>query len=221
VLEHLTCPDELLAGIRRTLGTHPAALYFEVPDGRYLLANGEPWDVIYDHPCHFSPPVLRHLFERNGFTVLRIATAFADQYLQVEAVPAAAPTPTAVAAEEVAAVAGLVDAFGQRVRRTITDARRHLDQLLTSGAAVALWGAGAKGVTYLNLVDPQGRIPVAVDLNPRKHGMHVPGTGTPILPPGHLRQAQPDVVLFTNPIYHGEIHEMLDQLEVPAKLDLV
>jgi hypothetical protein len=31
-----------------------------------------------------------------------------------------------------------------------------------------------------------------------------------ILPPEHLRDAQPDVVLFTNPIYHAEIHEMLD-----------
>jgi hypothetical protein len=203
------------------VGDDPAALYFEVPDGRYLLANGEPWDVIYDHPAHFSPPVLRHLFERNGFTVQGIATAFADQYLQVEAVPAAVPGPAAVAAEEVAAVADLVDAFGQRVQRTISDACRHLDELLTSGAAVALWGAGAKGVTYLNLIDPQGRIPVAVDLNPRKHGMHVPGTGTPILPPEHLRDAQPDVVLFTNPIYHAEIQDMLDQLDVTAKLDLI
>jgi SAM-dependent methyltransferase len=221
VLEHLTRPDELLAGIRRALGDHPAALYFEVPDGRYLLANGEPWDVIYDHPAHFSPPVLRHLFQRNGFRVVRLAAAFADQYLQVEAIPAATPVSAAIAAEEVAAVADLVDAFGVRVLGTVSDACRHLDELLTSGAAVALWGAGAKGVTYLNLIDPQGRIPFAVDLNPRKHGMYVPGTGTPILPPEHLRDARPDVVLFTNPIYHAEIQDLLDQLGVPATLELI
>jgi SAM-dependent methyltransferase len=193
VLEHLTRPDELLAGIRRALGDDAAALYFEVPDGRYLLAHGEPWDVIYDHPAHFTPPVLRHLFERNGFTVVRLAAAFAGQYLQVDAVPAATPAPAAIAAEEVAAVADPVGAFAERVDRTITDARRHLDELLGSGATVALWGVGAKGVTYLNLIDPAGRIPCAVDLNPRKHGMHVPGTGTPILPPDHLRDAHPDV----------------------------
>jgi SAM-dependent methyltransferase len=221
VLEHLARPDELLAGIRRTLGTQPAALYFEVPDGRYLLAHGEPWDVIYDHPAHFTPPVLRHLFQRNGFTVQRLAAAFADQYLQVEAVPAATPAPTAIAASEVAAVADQVDAFAERVGRTLADARRHLDELLGSGATVALWGAGAKGVTYLNLIDPHGRIPVAVDLNPRKHHRYVPGTGTPILPPAHLCDAPPDVVLFTNPIYHAEIHGMLDQLGIPAKLDLI
>jgi hypothetical protein len=152
---------------------------------------------------------------------VRLAAAFAGQYLQLEAVPAARAAPAAIAADEVAAVADLAGGFGERVARTITDARRHLDQLLGSGAAVALWGAGAKGVTYLNLADPGGRIPCAVDLNPRKHGRYVPGTGTPILPPEHLRGAQPDVVLFTNPIYQSEIQDLLDQLGVGAKLDLV
>jgi SAM-dependent methyltransferase len=221
VLEHVTRPDELLATVRRCLTGERAAAYFEVPDGRYLLAHGEPWDVIYDHPAHFTPPVLRHLFQRNGFAVVRLTAAFADQYLQLDAVPANTPSSPPSAVDEAAAITGLADAFSERVGRTIAHARRRLDELFSGGAAVALWGVGAKGVTYLNLIDPAGRIPYAVDLNPRKHRMHVPGTGTPILPPAHLRVAQPDVVLFANSIYQAEIQHLLDQLAVPAKLELI
>jgi len=48
-----------------------------------------------------------------------------------------------------------------------------------------------------------------VDINPRKQGMYVAGTGQKIVPPEFLRDYQPDVVIVMNPIYEGEIRQMV------------
>ena len=48
-----------------------------------------------------------------------------------------------------------------------------------------MWGAGARGVTLLNMLN-DSRIEYAVDINPRKQGKYVPGTGQQIVEPTFL-----------------------------------
>ena len=81
-----------------------------------------------------------------------------------------------------------------------------------------VWGAGSKGVTFLNLIDPIGQIEYIIDINPRNQGKYVPGTGQNILSPEFLREYQPDVVLVMNEIYKDEIQQILDSLGVSACL---
>ena len=69
-----------------------------------------------------------------------------------------------------------------------------------------IWGAGTKGVTFLNAVGESG-IEYAVDLNPRKHLSFIPGTGQQVVSPSFLREYRPDVVLVMNPIYRDEIED--------------
>jgi hypothetical protein len=86
---------------------------------------------------------------------------------------------------------------------------------------VALWGAGAKGVTFLNVVPGGADIEPVVDLNPRKQGTFVPGTGQRVVAPGALAGQPLDEVWILNPLYRREIESQLRELGVGADVRVV
>ena len=81
-------------------------------------------------------------------------------------------------------------------------------------------GSGARGVNFLNLADPKGHIEGAVDLNPRKHGRHLAGSGQKVLHPEQLRDFRPDVVIVLNPNYEDEIKGALSDLGLHPEVHL-
>jgi hypothetical protein len=83
--------------------------------------------------------------------------------------------------------------------------RGWLDRLRRSGQKVVLWGGGSKGVAFLTTLDATAGVDYAVDINPRRHGTFIAGTGQEIVAPEFLREYQPDVVLVMSPIYLHEI----------------
>ena len=87
---------------------------------------------------------------------------------------------------------------------------------LLAEAPVAVWGAGAKGATFLNVVEGGERIGTVVDVNPRKHGRFVTGTGQPIVPPDALATAGVGTIVVMNPVYADEIRETARALGVAA-----
>ena len=70
---------------------------------------------------------------------------------------------------------------------------------------MVIWGAGSKGVSFLNTVDPDGTIRYAVDINTRKQGRHVAGSGQEIVGPDDLVAISPAKVVVMNPNYRVEI----------------
>jgi len=81
---------------------------------------------------------------------------------------------------------------------------------LKARGKVALWGAGAKGATFANLVDPDGTIiDCVVDLNPNKQGGYIPGTGHPIVAPAALPERGVARALLMNPNYREENLQLL------------
>ena len=212
VLEHLEHPLELVRALRRTLDPgHGVPVYFEVPNGEHQLAAGVVWDMIYAHYSTFTRPSLRALFERGGFEVLDMGTAFGGQYLWVEARPVAAPVRTPRGAE-VDGVRDLVRTFASGHDALVHAWRRRVDGYAASGQRVALWGAGAKGVSLLNALEDADDIGRVVDVNPRKHGSFVPGAGVLVVPPEALPEFAPDVVVVANPIYRDEVVQTLAAL---------
>ena len=85
--------------------------------------------------------------------------------------------------------------------------QRRLEQIQQAGQQCVIWGAGSKGVTFLNTLETQDQILYAVDINPRKQGMYLAGTGQRVVPPEFLRAYEPDVVIIVNPIYEDEIRQ--------------
>ncbi|MGH7268246.1 MAG: class I SAM-dependent methyltransferase, partial [Candidatus Rokuibacteriota bacterium] len=83
----------------------------------------------------------------------------------------------------------------------------------------AVWGAGAKGVMFLNLLDlGPDAVPVVVDQNPRKQGGYLPGTGQAIVPPAALRDHGIRTVLVMNPNYRDEVAATLSREALDADL---
>ncbi len=78
-----------------------------------------------------------------------------------------------------------------------------------AGARVAIWGAGSKGVAFLTTLGLTDEVAYAIDINPHKQGMFMPGTGHPVVGPDSLHQSPPDVVIVMNPVYLDEIRSAL------------
>jgi hypothetical protein len=79
--------------------------------------------------------------------------------------------------------------------------------------STAVWGAGAKGVNFLNVVPGASAMNAVIDLNPHKQGRYASGTGTPIVPPAELVGRRISSVIVMNPVYYQEIVEMASALD--------
>ncbi len=209
VLEHLEAPRELLRLLAPALRAE-GGLYFEVPNADFLFADGSVWDLIYPHVSYFSRSSLRTLFARAGFSPLAVESAFRGQFLCLEAIRGAAGENAHPG--ELEALRKTAALFAETYAATVAFWQSELERELGAGKRVVLWGAGAKAVSFLNAVPGAGAIGYAVDLNPKKHGLFLPGSGTEIVPPERLAELRPDLAIVLNPIYEPEIRAELDRL---------
>lgn len=205
VIEHVPDPLALLRAVRAALAGAPhARIWFETPCVNWILRGEVLWDFFYEHCSLFTAQSLSRLFRRAGFDVASVRHIFGGQYLWLEARPGAVDESRAP--QETYALAM---AYGAKVDSMRIAWTERLGDLSRSGK-VALWGAGAKGATFANLVDPDARlIDCVVDLNPAKQGKFIPGTGHAIVAPEALVDRQVTHVQVMNPNYRAEIAAML------------
>ncbi len=216
VLEHLAAPVEALVAQRRAVEGDSGLVYSEVPNGLLMIEATALWDLIYEHRSYFLPTSLDLACRAAGLGVDAIGSAFADQFLWCEARPDPG-VDDGVDAQRVAHMLRAAETFGHAARSRIEIARRELSDWATLGP-VALWGAGSKGATYLNLTNDLEAIAAVVDINPRKAGWGVPGTSLEIVEPEALAAIGPRTVLVANPVYLSEISAQLQALGVDANV---
>lgn len=219
VLEHLEQPRDVVATLRPAFAVgRRTVLYAEVPDGGYLLEQTALWDLIYEHPSHFTGASLHRLLAQADVPVTALDTSFGGQYLWAEATARSerSVVPAPVVDDVLQAAAG----FAARASATVDHWAEQLDELTTSGRRAALWGSGSKGVTFLNTVPGADLVELVVDVNPRKHGKHVPGTGQRVIGPRDLVATPPDVVVVLNPLYVPEVRAELRRLGLSADVRL-
>lgn len=220
VLEHIETPDKFIARVRRTVGERKNTIvFFEVPNALFTLKHGGIWDIIYEHCSYFTPQSLTILFQKHGFQVLAVDEVFAGQFLTIEAKLAgetavSPPPPSATLTQLTRDAAAFAGSYQSKV-----SAWKHTLQTITEKRQkVVIWGTGSKGVTFLNVLDPDRIIQYAVDINPRKQGKFVGGTGQEIISPDFLTTYQPDIVIIMNANYEDEIGRMLQELDVSAEI---
>ncbi len=220
VLEHIEQPLAFVAGIRRAV--RPGTLvYFEVPNALYTLRDMGIWDIIYEHCSYFSAASLSYVFLREGFDVLAVDEAYGGQFLGIEARPSSEPRVLSpVPPNDLTEMAEVVVGFGRRYTEKVAFWKARLEDLAARGKKVVAWGAGSKGVTFLNTLQA-GQVDCIVDINPRKHGRFVAGTGQVIVGPEALQARRPDVVLVMNPLYVEEIRQMLAGFGLDPELQIV
>ncbi len=217
-LEHLAYPDELLLLLRTNFDNSPQTIfYFEVPNFNYTLRKTMVWDLIYEHCHYFCLNSLTRLVERCGYRVLNIYESFNGQFLSMEC----QPTGMITAAEVNSQVdSSKIYKFAQKAHKKVTTWKRVFDTYMLENKEPVLWGAGAKGVCFLNLISSQEKIHYIVDQNPRKQGKYIPGSGQKIIPPKALCSIKPGMVLIMNPNYENEIVETLIKLRLKTDVKI-
>ncbi len=218
VLEHVSAPRDFLGQIHDAALPGATPLYFEVPNGLWTLRDLGVWDVIYEHVAYYTPASLTRLFVACGFKVDAVWTAYDEQFLCIDARPTAVPEPPDVADEAVREVAALCEVFGERFAERQRVWGERLADWREQGHKVAIWGAGSKGVTFLNVVQGGSEIACVIDKNPRKQGRFVPGTGQEVMGPEGALPVRPDRIVVMNPIYSAEIEAECAQLGLEAEI---
>jgi hypothetical protein len=210
VLEHLDDPAALLSSL---VPDAPAGalFYFEVPSAEFNFGPDGLWDCIYPHVSYFSAESLAALLRRTGFEMVSLERSFHGQFLSAEV---RVGTP-ADGADDPGAHLAVVGEFGRRHQAAVGRWRADVAAARERGQTVVVWGAGSKGVNFLNAVDPEGVL-AAVDINPRKHGKYLPGGGHRVVAPSSLTELDVSTVAVTNPVYRDEIARSLAELGVRA-----
>lgn len=218
VLEHIERPLPFVQGMREAIGEANTLVFSEMPNMAYTLRELAIWDIIYEHCGYYNALSLACLFTRAGFDVLATREVFGGQFLTIEALPAAqAGADGRAGAAELAPLQEQVDNFADEFAQKVSSWRERLAGWAAEGKTVVAWGAGSKGVTFLNILDTADQIRTIVDINPRKRGMFVVGSGQEIVAPEAMREVRPDVVILMNPLYRDEIAATMQEMGLEAE----
>lgn len=220
VLEHIEKPVEFLNTVRRSIGDRPdAVVYFEVPNVCLILERLSIWDIIYEHCLYFSPGSLAYLFESCGFRVNDVSERYGNQFVGIEtsAVSGGNILPYD-RQDDLNKIICKVEDFIPNYQKRLEAWQTHLQRIENGDQRALIWGAGAKGVSFLNMLKIEKSIRYIVDINPNKHDKYIAGTGQKIVPPEFVRDYHPDIIIVMNPIYKEEIQKKIIDMGINTEL---
>lgn len=216
VIEHVPSPLDLLRTIRLALVNSPnTRIFFETPCVKWILSNQVIWDFFYEHCSYFTAESLTTALETSGFRVESVQHVFGGQYLWLEA---SISNESPAIKKNLNSILRLAEQFAATEDKLKRDWEIKIQNFAAKGK-IALWGAGAKGVTFANLIDTERKwIDCIVDLNPKKHGHYVPGTGHPIVSYQELASRGVRTAILMNPNYRDENLTILKQAHIYIEL---
>ena len=220
VLEHFSQPRTLIETVRKAVANRKELyVYFEVPNGDFILREQICWEFIYQHCSYFTKKSLITLFSEFGFEARDVRERFGDQFLTIEAAVAADDPALKRSASDEPRTTALCEAIGPAFSARVAEWSSYIEQQRVNRRHVVVWGAGAKAVTFLNVIDPGGSvISHVVDVNPRKVGRFIAGSGQEIVEPSALSELRPDAIILMNPIYREEIGSVVRGIGVHSEL---
>ncbi len=216
VIEHIEDPLSLLKLIKKSIGTSISTkIYFETPTVDWTLRNQIIFDFFYEHCSYFNLNSLSTAFQLSGFKINEAKTIFQGQYMWFEAIPANTkliinknPSITPKLAKKFSIVEkNLVNQWKKKIRK------------ITQNDKIAVWGAGAKGVTFCNLIDPEHKFfDFVIDLNPKKHKKFIPGSGHKIISYKEISKYKITKAILMNPNYFEENIDLLKKSNIKIEL---
>ena len=205
VLAHVPDINDFVKGFPVILKAD-GVITFEFPSLMELIA-GRQFDTIYhEHFSYLSLTVVRTLFARHGLRVFDVELLPTHGgSLRVFACHAQALHTTSARVEDQCVaerqfgllVLDTYRGFADSVLDSKIDTLEFLVQARRDNKKVVGYGAPAKANTMLNYcgIGPE-LISFTVDRNPAKHGMLMPGSRIPVLPPQAIFDARPDFVVI-------------------------
>lgn len=211
VIEHIPDPLHFLNTVKQALINSPNAnLFFETPNVEWILTNNVIWDFFYEHCSYFSISSLSTVFQKAGFNIEAVKTVFNGQYVWLHATP----NIQSITQNDSTHIPILAKRFAKLQKELTNHWMNKIHELVGTGK-VALWGAGAKGVTFANMIDPNCKlIDSIIDINPNKQGKFIPGSGHPIIDPMAIISRNIKTVIIMNPNYYKENSELLKKANI-------
>lgn len=225
-LEHVPDPIGFLRDIHRAMlrvGAHTHVAI--IPNFDHILGRSHFWDVIYEHCNYLTRRAFVAMLGAAGFDDITVTIAYEGQHLIATSRPRLGTKD--------GARNGTMDGTGNGTKpaddRSISPHMADLGALMSARAGwqkiingptepasgpqvFALWGAGSKAVSFLDVTETADRFVCAVDINPRKQGSYLPGSGLPIVSPAAIAALNVTDIIIVNPIYLSEIQTKLDDL---------
>jgi 2-polyprenyl-3-methyl-5-hydroxy-6-metoxy-1,4-benzoquinol methylase len=195
-LEHITSPFSFLHQIAKA-NNYRGKLFVEVPTFDWILHKQAFWDIFYEHCNYFTESSLGCMF-----TKAEVGNFFGGQYIYLWADLADLQTTIPNQASAV-------------YQPLFVDTIVKWTNFLDSHQNIAIWGAGAKGSTFLNLLDSKRqKVACVVDINPVKQGKYIAKTGHPIVSPNALERQNIENILVMNENYLSEIQVLTKELNI-------
>lgn len=204
VIEHIQNPIEIIQSINEALVNSPdALLYIETPCVEWILKNNIIYDFFYEHCSYFTKKSLKNLLEIADFEILEMDHTFEGQYIY------------AIAKVKNICKDSLFDMAIKYAENVENKKHKWNKNLLNYNGNIAVWGAGAKGVTFLNDMDPNCKfINCIIDINENKQNNFIPGTGHKIVSYTEIRKRNIKTIIVMNWNYIDEIKLLLDKIDI-------
>jgi hypothetical protein len=194
-------------------------IFLMIPEVTRILELRAFWDVFYEHCSYYSPGALARHFRIAGFDPIDVWCDYDNQYVLIAARPGSGHSPTLANEQPAEALAPKASAFAKGVAADLARWRGWLGERHRRRQKTVLWGGGSKAVAFLSTLGVGDEIAYTVDLNARRSGTFIAGTGHAIKAPAALAADPPDAIVVMSPIYLAEIKAQLDDLGVhPAEL---
>lgn len=216
VFENVPQPVRFLKNLREQIGDTDPGIYFEVFNAFQAIQAKETWSINYEQVNWFSRRSLENAFRQAGFLVTDSDECYeGGQYVFVDAVPGRGERDRLNHAHsEVPAEIREFAAHHAQQQQLWT---QRMDDYRRSDRRVVVWGAGGKGISFLNSLPTADSIAYVVDINPDKHGGFIPGSAQEIVGPEFLQEYRPETIILMNGLYEQEIREQLQSLGVDAE----
>jgi len=216
-LEHVPEVHEFLKLLREWAARAPdRVVLFDLPDAERVFAERAFWDIYYEHCNYFTAGTLRRAFEFAGFRILALGSEFQGQYLTIEAAPDPAPGPRLPV--DSSRDQSLYRSFAADVRSSLQRCESALARLKSASHPLIVWQGSSKTVGFLSALAHPELIDGAVDVNPHRQGIFLPGSGLPVYAPHMLKDLKPEHVILMNPAYQNEVAKTLTTLGLTSQL---
>lgn len=194
VLEHIKDPLTFIHEIAKS-NNYKGKIYIEVPNFEWILRKNSFWDIFYEHCNYFTKKTLSMLFEKSSSGFL-----FGKQYIYL-----IGDLSTLKNKIEVNKLVEYYEEFH------IIEKINEFKNFLSNNESIVIWGAGAKGSTFLNILDRNRQhVRFVIDICVSKQNKYVAGTGHKILGPDSIKNQSIKTILVMNENYLQEIKKQVN-----------
>lgn len=200
-LEHITRPFSFLHTIAQA-NNYRGFLFVEVPTFDWIVKKNAFWDIFYEHCNYFTRESLGIMFNESV-----TGDFFGGQYIYLWA--------------DLSKIRNTIPGNVTFARHDMSAFQKKIGEykkIFNKPGSFAVWGAGAKGSTFLNLLDAKrDAVQYVIDINFAKQNKFIAGTGHPIFDPDILIRRPVENILIMNENYTEEIEQQIAKYNISIK----